>query len=1636
MKKMHSFFVAIFGLMMLGNLSGATEPAATKNWLVPAGENRTLLKDSGQGAERRLILENGFLRAFINPGTGGRIESLIHKRTGRELTMPLTETVPGGLLSDHLWQQDYWRGDWLRAEYTVKVQANSSEKVSVNLSAPARLWKGLSVTKVITIHASSSVLDIQYSFSASDAVNAKCKPDFVFHQALAGTGKFFLPTESGVRVCPLGAEREDWVLDPACGWMGFVGDDGTGLGMVFDFSKVRAFRVSQTPSMTMETLLRKIHAQAGTEFNTTIKLTPFAGLNEVAAVGENLAVDLTVGKSEVKITLAPFTDISGKVTLAIRPLAGEKQSFHLAGSRQFTAKADTPVEIVIPFDPKTGENFVLEGLIQAPGQKDLRFEKPVFQQGGKGVYCMAPEVQRTPEVSDTPTKKRYHPVDLNFNSTSIPTPHREWAKDYAGGRPRMLALMKDGSEREAVEFAQRFAVDLTCAFVTKNVNNVLGDKPFSLRQEEVNENLDQIVDRNFDVIVLNTIEVWPLLTPKAIDRIIAMHKNGTGLVLIQRGETPEKLKDLMPIEFEGYDKASGLYTLTKDAPPILNALPYEALPVSFATNGGKLRKDAAGAPLGQVLLRAVLKGQDRGPLVAVRQTGKGRLVQTFTEGALIPPHSKFIGYNPGQKNDPMPAFDYWEYHYAMFARLIYWAAGKDFPVTLLNIAGRENGEVTMNLEPHVDGPAKLRVTIRDWFGQVLAEKDQPIDLKKGAPQTVTVPFEKLSGRPYLADVIVGNQRGTLAFGAGIFPRGAVRFAKVAPEKPVYQAGESAILTATFEGTPPSGALVRGEIWDYQGRKVAETVAPAVAETKLTLPLNGVIGVIYQGRVSLVTDGKILDQYHCEGGIKAIRHPERYRSFFWDSSILGSEPLYRTYYQFLRSMGFNAGFASSGQDAEKRQYFLRRADMPFTAASGVSMYTNAGVTKQDAAKKTVESACVIHNPKTIPTYRERVGKNGEKYKDDDVLIYTCADENKGPPKGVCYCEDSKLAIRKQLQELYYPSIVELNKEWGTSFKSFDEVLAMTEEEVKEHAKSGKSYAPWIDHLNLVNWGTAQLARNVREGIEATDPAAIVGESGTQEPAVYNSGRDWWWMSKAYSGLAAYGGLQTTEQESYNPAMIRYFWCGYGKPNPFTRDGYYNALGNFNRGFATFSSRLHIDPDFTLSECGRELRGVMSELGRGIGQLLVSAETLKSPVFILQSHSSLLGTYILGQHDTASVSRRAAVELLPELGMRFQSLSPEQLAGGLLNKSGARLLLLPCEIALSPEEIKSVREWVRQGGVVVADLMTAQMTDHGRLYAKPELDDVFGIDRSASTLLSMNPKTPAEKIWRAGQAECMGAAAVAIRMVEKCSVGSAKPLWKARVDDIEMPIVFRNSFGKGFAYYLSADLLRAYKAASDTPENPDSPTQLRELFRLFEIICTDAGVKPEVTLRLRDPKSGLPTNDHCPWVWPKMKKSGNTRYLILLRDYETTSVAMEDVPVAATLAAPGAIYDVIAGRFLGFGDTINLTMVNCTSRIFAILPSEVSSVDVRPSKSAYTPGEMAVLECEVKTADGKTDSRVLRVEVRQPDGRLSDAYTTDLICPDGKGVFKAAFAFNDPKGDWRVKVIDITTGLSTNNKLTLK
>lgn len=167
----------------------------------------------------------------------------------------------------------------------------------------------------------------------------------------------------------------------------------------------------------------------------------------------------------------------------------------------------------------------------------------------------------------------------------------------------------------------------------------------------------------------------------------------------------------------------------------------------------------------------------------------------------------------------------------------------------------------------------------------------------------------------------------------------------------------------------------------------------------------------------------------------------------------------------------------------------------------------------------------------------------------------------------------------------------------------------------------------------------------------------------------------------------------------------------------------------------------------------------------------------------------------------------------------------------------VIYLPNAVCLSGLEVDALREYVRQGGTLVADGLTSLADEWGNLQANFRLADVLGVDFAGRTLepyraFQLRIQTPADYPWLDWENPDVsvnapgvfvtlrpGARAIATlhdRYRPSAAPGELPLLKNAFV--VEKPLgpgLVENRYGRGRALYFSANIFRAY-ASYQIPE----------------------------------------------------------------------------------------------------------------------------------------------------------------------------------------------------------------------------
>lgn len=652
---------------------------------------------------------------------------------------------------------------------------------------------------------------------------------------------------------------------------------------------------------------------------------------------------------------------------------------------------------------------------------------------------------------------------------------------------------------------------------------------------------------------------------------------------------------------------------------------------------------------------------------------------------------------------------------------------------------------------------------------------------------------------------------------------------------------------------------------------------------------------------------------------------------------------------------------------------------------------------------------------------------------------------------CFDPQSLVAMRVWLKG-QYASLDALNKQWDTSFKTWDEVTPFTTDEMM--ARKGDNLSPWADHRAYMNHTFTQALLAGTKAAEAVDPNARCGMLGCQMPSAFG-GYDYWLLSEVFTAI-----------EPYNIGNCREIWRSFAPEKPASTTGFgvqpqelwrlwYQALHG-DVGVIIYDEKYsYLDKDAKPTELAEKIAPTYKELTGGITKQIRQMKEVVDPIAIHYSQPSITAYWMFearpqGQdwveRGSGSERRRSdflrlresTTKLVEDNLRTYTFVSYAQLENGQFDKMDKKVLFLPQSVAMSSAECDAVRRFVRKGGTVVADCRTALMDQHCKMLEKGQLDDLFGIER---TSLDMQQGTSdLKRTTTKALLEDLPAALEGVLAAEK-GITLAKGAHAMYADACDTPAVIINKQGKGTAIYLNAVVTDYHRWRLLPPEG-------ESLRQLVHAIFDKADIDPQFIVTTADGKRPRGVE-----IFPY--KSGELTLLGINRNYQLrvnelgppeyqTQAALE-APVKLTVAFNGkhAVYDQRNGKFLGKTESVTVDLPKFEPVILAILPEELKALTVSAAAHAMR-GDL--LPATIKL-DGKRlgDAHAFHVKVLSPEGKELRPLTQNLLitkhkgllpAKEIKGVWKVPFALSDSAGDYTLIVRDAATGLTAQQKVTVK
>lgn len=1208
----------------------------------------------------------------------------------------------------------------------------------------------------------------------------------------------------------------------------------------------------------------------------------------------------------------------------------------------------------------------------------------------------------------------------------VVTPHISWAKPYIGGKLRALVIGPRTAQRETLELMQRMDVD--CSVVMIYTRSLLGtpgkrawERAKGAYREEVEAALREALDesREYDIIIVGLVPMQEL----PIDvhyKLLKRVSDGTGLVYTygQYGRSRYLNRALKK------GKGNDLYQF------VTTGVPFEALPAfkQYIGDDGNVAQ-----------------------LVSLHRFKKGRIAMLTYPNAIGNAH--FLTPNPPTD---VPYTDlHYEYYQSLLIKAALWVARREpkilftsFPkqiTTDIDAGNRANLRFNLlNVDAPITIDVKLAIRSPDAFYHLpdipLAKQgvhESAVVLKpvytsqlstKLASGTTPIRFRlpRLPAGTYFADVQVlrnGKRINWATTAVEVTSPLIIDSINVEPATiDLTKSSDASVrVSVRLSRTAPPDSALRIALVDSYRRVVAQRNLKVAGKREITthLPASGVQSIFATVRAELCRNDKPL--HIATAQFTTIRRTwDDFAMCVWAPSGGINEYVWRQAVRVLRTHGVDTitncptapeyGRAVAGEDFRTIPYMTR--------------YFFSG----DAPDR-IRKPCLT-DPKYRAAERDKLTKNAQVYAPLDPLAYTLGDEcfYAHRPMDLCWSRTCIASLREYVRK-QYGTIERLNSEWGTNYRSFDEVMPITLKEARER----KRYAHWVDHWLHNNFVFTDIMRFARDTIRQVDPNARVGFDGPFT-TVWYLGYDWWNLMQVFNMCNVY--YHQPEQVEqvrsfsrsgmllglwYGGYMYGGFWGAQRREEQFQRWApWYVLLHDFNSvwWFASFcgsgggGTEVGISPSLIPYPAFAWHEEEVREIKSGIGKLLLQAHRQHDGIAIHYSQPSIHLATLLNYFGSAINAQRGAMWLLEDIGVQYDFVSSDQIRTKMLNRGKYRVLILPLSQAVSTEEARAIREFVKNGGVVIADVRPGVADGHGKLWASNGMLELFGINWDGE--LSA-PKRISVKLRGQYATAHFEGDEIELNADASVKLTSARALFT--IDNV--PLVIHRRLGRGAVILLNFP----YSAYSGLRFNVSGDA----LRKLMAALLRAHDVRPQVSIRALD-------GGYVPALEVVRFSSGDAQFIAVLkrpvkRDEEAQYVLVR-------LNAMAHVYDVRRGRYLGRQREWMASIAPARAEIWAALPYRVKAIRISLPRTPAMRGGAINASVRVETSGGMPHHTVLHIEVLRPDGNPVQCLSRNIVMQQSMAQVRIPLALNDPSGTWVIKVTDVVTKLSASKRVQVR
>ena len=1212
---------------------------------------------------------------------------------------------------------------------------------------------------------------------------------------------------------------------------------------------------------------------------------------------------------------------------------------------------------------------------------------------------------------------------------TLVTPHLTWLKPYAGARLRVLFVIPRSGMREVVELSQRMDMDYK-VFSTQLPDKLSGQLVDPVPGDTLDErlaSLEDLLEQDYDLIVYSSVN-WNILPVEAQYALLKKVKQGAGFI------------GIIPKQDEIIEKALSNPTPASDQASLLKMLagfPYPAVaPFSKATG----IEDLANTTVQTALF------------------GKGRM-GIFKYAV----RNEFHPLVPGPMSSILETdlTDY-DFQLAYVIRLMLWAARREpglevTPATMvMNIDQKDNQDLTFDFV--VNNPSEPEIVaceymLLDRFGKKVCKERNVMKVKNGK-NTAAMKIPWLPAGTYRAALKIRTTEGRfidsvaamkipwlpakisramqklrptagryIDFAAGVIQvKGNSAIKSMDLDQPGIRQGESIRGKILIEN-PSEQMKLRVSIWDSYNRLSAERYYPLNkpdAETRFEFNIDRPLTLMHVVRAELQDDqGRVIHSERRHFFISNLYPPkDEMRVVLWNSFSSNGTFFSTPVLRYFRSQGIDSQYSQP----KKFNPGVLQANLwyiPYATRIIDKSEWGAKRSKDDL----VRSPCLT-DQKYRNELKTKLTENLQACKNYSVAEVSLGDEcGFIAPKvkmDLCFSPTCIADFKRYIRE-QYQRIEILNAEYGTAFKSFDEVEPLPLEKARELNR----LPLWVDHRLHMDTVWADIFDYGSKSVREIMPDARVGYEGSDVFVSTWSAADYWKLSRGMQ-------LNNIYYEPFQAAAWRGFFTsdkilglgwfgGYTSPcdkklHPHTQYMPWNTLFKGANSLwiwhADPSGGSVTAPDYAFYDFFEESLRLIRAIKAGYGKALIRSRRL-TDVGIYYSPASVHTATYLQPPKPEDAFFQNICQLLIDTGFQPRAYSYEEVKQGQLKDNPPEMLYMPYAQSLSPEESEEIRKYVEQGGLLIADIRPGVRDAHGKALAKGALDDVFGVKLSTEPDLKHSNSLSMPEEWK------MAGKFAPLWYDPFTVAGAGKVIGK--ID--QAPAIIVNEYGRGKAVLLNF-IMDNYLADAkrDAPDN-----FYRKLMRNLMALHS---LQPDVKVA-----------EDIPGLEITRFQNGRLTYVTFLRAmtsgmdmYDSAVLTGNTVTAHVTLPEKTCVYDMLKGQKIGRTRELTLAISLLEPIILACMPYEVNGIRVSLESGKIVAGDKINYTLAIQSNEPVTEEQIVRVRVFDPKGTEARHYGANVAVRGSQKV-EIRTAINDRAGQWTLEATDCISGKKAGATWTL-